>query len=323
MKKLSLTVLVLSPLSLIVLGPGCADKGDAAQVVTGLVDATEVDVASKIPGRVSEMRVKEGDRVQEGQLLLKIESEEITAKIAQVEAGLDAARAKLKLAEIGARPEEKAAAREALDAAEHQSGIAQKMYDRVASLFEKGAASQAQLDDAQFKRDTSNDQRAMAQAKRDMVDNGARPEEIDGLGALVKQAEGTLQEVASYDKETTQVAPIAGEVSKIILHRGELAATGYPILTIVDTADVWATFAVREDLLAAVKKGQRIEAEVPALGRTATFEVFNISALGDFATWRATSEKNSFDLKTFEVKARPVAPLEGLRPGMTVRWRVR
>jgi HlyD family secretion protein len=113
---------------------------------------------------------------------------------------------------------------------------------------------------------------------------------------------------------------VDGEIARIVLHEGELAATGYPILTIVTIDAPWASFAVREDLLKELKVGTRVTAEVPALGRTVEFEVYSIAAMGDFATWKATNAKDSFDLKTFEVKARPTAKIEGLRPGMTVRW---
>jgi HlyD family secretion protein len=163
--------------------------------VTGLVDATEVDVASKIPGRVKSLAVREGDRVQEGQELLTIESQEVLAKIDQVSAGLDAANAKLALARKGARREERDAAQRQLDAARHQADIAKKNFDRVTSLFASGAAAQAQMDDAQSKLDLARDQLAVAEAHAAIVQEGARPEELDALAALVRQGQGTLAEV--------------------------------------------------------------------------------------------------------------------------------
>lgn len=300
----------------------CGEATEARTVVTGLIDATEIDVASKIPGRIKDLAVREGDTVEAGQTLVTLESEEIQAKIEQVTAAIEAAQAKLKLARNGARNEEKAQARRALDAARHQVEIAKKMFDRMNDLVAKGSISRAVFDDAEFKFNVSKDQLAIAEARWEMVRNGAREEEIEALEALVRQGEGTLSEVRSYGKEQVQTAPLAAEVSKIILHPGELAATGYPIVTLVDLKDLWATFAVREDLLKQVRPGTRIQGEVPALGRTVAFEVFRLAPMGDFATWKATSEKNRFDLKSFEVKARPVEPVEGLRPGMTVRWAV-
>lgn len=247
---------------------------------------------------------------------------EIDAKVRQVSAAIEAAQARLKMARKGARDEEREQAKKALDAAQHQVALARKMYDRIKALLDQGSVPQATYDDVAFKYDVARDQLQIAQARYDMVKKGARDEEIEALEALVRQAEGTLDEVRAYEAETDQKAPITGEVTKVMVHAGELAATGYPIVTLVDLTDIWATFAVREDLLKRLPMGARLTADVPALGKTVEFQVFNVSALGDFATWRATSEKNSFDLKSFEVKARPVTPVEGLRPGMTVRWRV-
>ena len=298
----------------------CKAKSDLPPVLTGLVDATEIDVASKIPGRIKELAVKEGDQVKEGDKLLVIESEEILAKMDQASAAIGAAQAKLKMARHGARVEEKKQAKKALEAAQQQAEITRKMHDRLIALREKDAVSQAKFDEVEFQFNVAQAQLGLAQARVEMVENGARSEEIEALEQLVKQGEGVLSEVKSYSKEMVQNAPITGEVSKIILHKGELAATGYPIITLVDMSDIWAAFSVREDLLKSLAIGQDIKVQIPALGKTATMKVFHIAPLGDFATWRATSDKNSFDLKTFEVKVRPTEPIEGLRPGMSVRW---
>ena len=303
---------------LVVLLSACTEP--PPPVVTGLVDATEVDVASKIPGRVKALAVREGDTVQEGQELVTIESQEVLAKIDQVSAGLDAAQAKLALARKGARREERDAAQRQLDAARHQAELARKNFDRVSALFSSGAVPQAQMDDAQSKNDLAKDQLAVAEAHAAIVAEGARPEELEALAALVRQGQGTLAEVRSYGSETVQRAPIAGEVSKIVVHKGELAATGYPIITLVDRSDMWVSFPVREDLLRNLKQGDTLQVEVPALGRTLPVQVTSIAALGDFATWKATSEKARFDLKSFEVKARPTVTVAELRPGMTARW---
>jgi HlyD family secretion protein len=298
----------------------CAGQPPARKAVTGLVDATEIDVASKIPGRVTEMHVREGDHVEAGQKLATIESEEIAAKMQQVHAAIDAADAKLRMARSGARREEVEAVRQQVEAAKHQVEIAKKMYERVEKLRDSGAIADAKFDEAKFQYDVARDQLAIAEAKLTVVRKGARPEEIEALTALVDQGKGTLAEVTAYEKETTQTAPIAAEVSKIVVHRGELAATGYPIVTLVDTSDMWVTFTLREDALRNVRKGAVIKVQVPALDRDAELEIYNIAAMGDFATWRATSERDSFDLKSFEVKARPTKPVDGLRPGMTIRW---
>jgi HlyD family secretion protein len=307
-------LLLLSSLALAACGP----RGPAP--VTGLVDATEIDVASKIPGRVKAIAVREGDKIEAGQELVTIESQEVSAKIDQVRAAVAAAKAKLALARRGARAEEKDQAQRALETAQAQLAMAQKAHDRAVALLKSETITQATFDDADFKYKAAQDQVAMAQARHDMVVKGARAEELEALEALVRQGEGSLAEVESYGKETVQTAPIGGEVAKILVHRGELAATGFPILTLVDRSDSWVAFPLREDLLAEVKVGTTLQVEVPALRRTIPMTVFSIAPMGDFATWRSTGEKGSFDLRTFEVKVRPEKADPDLRPGMTARF---
>ncbi len=300
---------------------GCDEPAPvpARRVITGLVNATEIDVASKVPGRVLELPVREGDRVTKGQMLARLESHELEAKLTQVNATIEAADARLALARKGARDEEKRAAAKQLDAARHQVNLTRKMYDRVATLVDKQAVPRSKFDEIEFKYEVSRDQLAMAEARYSALQSGARDEEIQALEALVAQARGGLDEVEAYRRETEQVAPLDAEVSKIVVNVGELAATGYPILTLVDLSSLWASFAVREDQLATLHVGDVVQLEVPALGRTVPMRVDHVAVLGDFATWKATSDKDRFDLKSFEVKARPEQPVEGLRPGMTVR----
>ncbi len=318
MKKIAVLILTMAFFA------GCSEsKTSDAVVVTGLVDAVEIDVASKVPGRVKELFVREGDTVKLGDKLITIESEEIMAKIDQVTAAIDASKAKLKMAERGARAEEKEAAKKALDASNHQLEIAKKNFDRMKELRDKNALPQAKFDEAEYAVNAATDQVAISEARYSIILKGARSEEIDGLRALVKQGEGTLSEVQSYHKEMSQIAPVSGEISKIILHKGELAATGYPIITIVDLSDLWVSFSLREDMLKNVKKGMKISVFLPALDKNIDMEIYAISAMGDFATWKATTEKKSFDLKSFEVKARTLAPVEGIRPGMTARWGIK
>lgn len=295
-------------------------RTEAPAAITGLVDATEIDVASKVPGRVHDLKVQEGEAVDEGQVLSVIESDELDAKLTQATAATAAASAKLKLAQRGARKEDKEAALRQLEAAQHQAEIAGKMFERMKMLLATGSIPQASYDDAESKFNLAKDQLALAQTRLDLVQRGARSEEVEALVAQVSQTQGLLAEVSSYRKETVQRAPLSAVVSKVILHKGELAATGNPILTLVDLDSAWVSFPVREDRLKGLQPGAVLQVEIPALGLTVPMRVFNVSPLGDFATWRATSDRGSFDLKSFEVKARPQAKVAGLRPGMTARW---
>lgn len=314
---------------LIVFLTGCEDglnkltttsRGSSSLQITGLIHATEIDVASKVPGRVVAVHVQEGQHVKSGDLLVELNLDELDAKLLQATSSIDAAKAQLALAEKGARPQEKKALTNQVDSARAQVDVTKKMLDRMSKLLEEKAVPQAKYDEVEFKYQVSLNQLEMAQAKLDAVNKGARSEEIRALEALVEKGESVAKEIEIYQRERTQTSPVDGEVSKIVVHEGELTNTGYPIITLVKMDDIWASFAIREDRLKNLRIGDEVEIEVPALDRKIPMKVANISALGDFATWRATSDRDRFDLKSFEVKLRPTQPVDGLRPGMTARW---
>ena len=314
---------------LVVFLTGCEDglnkltttsRGSSSPQITGLIHATEIDVASKVPGRVVAVHVQEGQHVKSGDLLVELNLDELDAKLLQATSSIDAAKAQLALAEKGARPQEKKALTNQVDSARAQVDVTKKMLDRMSKLLEEKAVPQAKYDEVEFKYQVSLNQLEMAQAKLDAVNKGARSEEIRALEALVEKGESVAKEIEIYQRERTQTSPVDGEVSKIVVHEGELTNTGYPIITLVKMDDIWASFAIREDRLKNLRIGDEVEIEVPALDRKIPMKVANISALGDFATWRATSDRDRFDLKSFEVKLRPTQPVDGLRPGMTARW---
>ena len=314
---------------LVVFLTGCEDglnkltttsRGSSSLQITGLIHATEIDVASKVPGRVVAVHVQEGQHVKSGDLLVELNLDELDAKLLQATSSIDAVKAQLALAEKGARPQEKKALTNQVDSARAQVDVTKKMLDRMSKLLEEKAVPQAKYDEVEFKYQVSLNQLEMAQAKLDAVNKGARSEEIRALEALVEKGESVAKEIEIYQRERTQTSPVDGEVSKIVVHEGELTNTGYPIITLVKMDDIWASFAIREDRLKNLRIGDEVEIEVPALDRKIPMKVANISALGDFATWRATSDRDRFDLKSFEVKLRPTQPVDGLRPGMTARW---
>lgn len=288
--------------------------------ITGLVSATEIDIASKVPGRLVKLYVQEGQHVSAGDPLADLNLDELDAKLLQATSSIDAAKAQLALAEKGARPQEKKAAANQVEAAKAQVDVTKKMLDRTKKLLDENAIAQAKYDEVEFKYQVSVSQLEMAQAKLDATIKGARSEEIQALEAMVQKGESVAAEINIYQKERHQVAPVDGEISKIVVHEGELCNTGYPIITIVKLDDIWTSFAIREDRIKDLRIGDIVNIEIPALDRVIPMKIANISAMADFATWRATSDRDRFDLKSFEVKLRPTQPVDGLRPGMTARW---
>jgi HlyD family secretion protein len=151
-----------------------------------------------------------------------------------------------------------------------------------------------------------------------MALNGAEAEDKEAALALVDRAKGAVKEVKSYLTETTLTSPIDGEISEIFPKQGELVGTGAPIMNVVNMNDIWFTFNVREDLLGDMKMGSTFTVKIPALNsQTAEVKICYIKALASYATWKATKNTGEFDVKTFEVRARPVKIVTDLRPGMT------
>jgi len=287
-------------------------------VIQGEVEATQVQVSSKITGRIDDLLVKKGDAVTKGQLLAVIDSPEIRAKLRQAQAVRSAASAQSEKADKGAREEEVATARTMWLRAKAAADLAAKTYERVQRLHRDGVVATQKLDEAEGQWEAAKNAEVGAKASYDMVLKGARNEDRKSAKALADQASGTVAEVESYLAETRLFSPMNGEVADIMPEKGELVSAGYPVMLVIDLNDVWITFNLREDLLTKVRIGTVFEARFPALGnRTAKLRVNYISSLGDFAVWRATKASGDFDMKTFEVRAVPVERLPGLRPGMS------
>lgn len=294
-----------------------------ADVVQGQVEATEVDVSAKIAGRVRALAVAEGQEVRAGDLLAEIDSPELDARLRQAEAARDAARAQSEKARNGAREEEVRQARAQRDRAREAAALARLTFERLERLARDGVVARQRRDEAETQWRTAEAAVEAAQAGLDMAERGARTEDKEAAEALVERARGAVSEVEAFRRETRVEAPSAGEVARRNVEPGELVSPGLPLLTLVDRRDLWVTFQLREDRLAGLGVGEVLRARFPALGlEELELEVFSIAAEGDYATWRATSASGGFDLKTFEVKARPRKAAPGLRPGMTavVAW---
>ena len=285
----------------------------------GEVEATEIDVGAKVPGRVETVRVKLGQTVAAGDLLFTLDSPELRAKLTQAEGARDAAGALSRKADTGARQEEIRAAEQQWLRAQAATELADVTLERVERLLRDGVVPRQRRDEAGAQAKASRAAEASARAVYDMAQAGARVEDRAAATAVAAQAGGAVSEVQAYLAETQIKAPRAGEVASLLVDPGEISPAGFPVITLVDLTDAWVVFQIREDQLAGIGLGTELPGRVPALGqREVKFKVDHLAALGAFATWRATSASAGFDLKTFEIRARPVAPVAGLRPGMSV-----
>ena len=292
------------------------DRGP--EVMQGQVEVSEYRVSSKVPGRILEIRVKEGDYVKVGDTLAILDAPDVRAKMAQARSAEDAAAALELKAQNGARKEQIQGAYQVLQQAKAGLEIADKSYGRVQRLFDEGVMSAQKRDEAFAQYKAMEAQCKAAQSQYDMAVNGARREDKLAAQAQVGRARGAVQEVNSYLGETVQTAQMEGEVSSVYPKVGELVGTGSPIMTISIMDDMWGTFNVREDQLNGMKVGSEFTAFVPAFNKDVRMKVYYMKDQGSYAVWKATKANGQYDLKTFEVKARPVERLEGLRPGMSL-----
>jgi HlyD family secretion protein len=316
--NLMLAVIGFTAVVIIVAVIGFFAFGREPEVIQGQVEVGEYRVSSKVPGRILEIRVKEGDFVKVGDTLAILDAPEVRAKMEQARSAEDAASALELKAQNGAREEQIRGAYNLLQQAKAGYEIAEKSYQRIQRLFDEGVISAQKRDETYATYKAMEAQMKAAQSQYDMAVNGARREDKMAAAAQVGRARGAVQEVNSYIHETVQIAQMEGEVMDIYPKQGELVGTGSPIMTIAIMKDIWGTFNVREDQLNGLAMGKTFTAFVPAFNKDIQMKVYYMKDQGSYAVWKATKANGQYDLKTFEVKARPVDAMEGLRPGMSL-----
>lgn len=286
--------------------------------IQGEVEVAEYRVSSKLPGRVLELRVKEGDYVHVGDTLAILEVPEVESQKKMLEATNEATEALQDLTDAGARKEQVQAAYQLYQQALTAADIAKKTYTRMQNLYDEGVISGQKRDEAFAAYKATEAQVQAAKSQYDMANNGAREQEKRIAQKNSQAAKSAVDVVSNLLRETVQVSQVEGEVSDVYPKVGELVGLGSPIMSISIMSDLWGTFNVREDRLQGLSKGSEFTAFVPAFGKDIRMKVYYLKDEGSYATWKATKDNGDYDRKTFEVKARPVTKLDGLRPGMSL-----
>ena len=289
------------------------------QIIQGQAEATQVRVSGKLPGRVVEFMVEEGQHVLAGDTLVHIHSSLVEAKLSQAEAMETEAKAQNKKVDSGTRVELLNSAYDMWQQAQAGLTIAKKTYERMQSLYKKGVVSEQKRDEAEAAYKAMVATESAAKSQYEMAKAGAQAEDKAAAAAMVAAAQGSVAEVESILSDSYLTAPTDGEISDIFPNVGELVSLGAPIMNVLKLDDMWVSFNVREDLLENLTMGAEVQAIIPALeNKEVTLKVFYIRDMGSYAVWRATKVTGQYDAKTFQVKARPVEPVDNLRPGMSV-----
>ncbi|MGP9543629.1 HlyD family secretion protein [Psychrobacter sp. AOP7-B1-25] len=328
-KKALFALFILIFLGIIAYGLYKSNAHSEPEMITlqGQMQMQQTSIAAKVPGRIAQIMVTEGDTVTAGQQLIEMDSPEINAKINQARAGKRIAQSQLDKAENGARPQEIAQAKAAWQANKAASDLAENTYQRVNRLYEEGLMARQKRDEAYAQYLATQDQTEAARLQYDLALEGTRTEDVFAATAQVAQVDAKLDEALVAKEEANLRSPIAGIVDNVIVSAGEVIGQGVPLLTLVDTNNQWVVLNVTESYLNQFAIGQTFTGTIPALSSvdkpyTKQFTVYASSSLSDFATWRPTNNDDGFDVRTFEVKARPSKPDARIRSGMSVVIRI-
>ncbi|MDD2961101.1 MAG: efflux RND transporter periplasmic adaptor subunit [Muribaculaceae bacterium] len=305
-------VLILAIVGLLLIRP-------ASTILQGQADASSVRVSGKLPGRVAEFYVEEGQAVKQGDTLVRIHSSLVDAKLMQAQAMETVASSMNQKVDAGTRIQIKNAAYDLWQQAIAAETITKKTYERLESLYKQGVVSEQKRDEAQAAYTAAQAAAKAAKSQYDLAVEGAQKEDKASAAAMVNAAKGSVDEVKAILEDQYLTAPCDGEISDIYPHVGELVAMGAPIMSVLKVQDMWITFNVREEMLNDMPMGKEIEVMIPALNKQkAKMKVFYIHDMGSYAVWSATKATGDYDSKTFQVKMRPETRIPNLRPGMSI-----
>ena len=314
---IALLCLIIATVALAIIGFFFLKSPD--EIIEGQADATSVRISGKLPGRVTDIYVKEGDMVRAGDTLIHIHSSLAEAKLSQAEAMKNVAKAGEEKVDAGTRVQIIQSAEQLVAQAAAARQIAQKTYERMENLYKENVVSEQKRDEAKAAYDAALAGGNAAKSQLSLAKSGAQREDKAAAASMVNVAQSGIAEVESLLEDQYLVAPCDGQIDQIYPEVGELVSLGAPLMSLLKISDKWVTFNVREDLLTRFKLGEKVKVMIPALDKKETeMEVYYIRDMGSYATWRATKATGQWDSRTFEVKARPLDTIPDLRPGMTV-----
>ena len=318
-KQLGVAFIVVLVAIVMVSAIGIIAMSDKPVVLQGQIEATEIRISGKLPGRIDTFLVREGQYVKMGDTLVVINSPEAWAKFQQVNALEDIAKFQNKKIDDGTRRQIVRSVEELWNKSKSDLQLAKVTYGRIQALYKDSVVTSQRKDEveAMYKAAVAAERAAHQQFL--LVKDGAQKEDKESARSLVDAARGTVNEVQALLMDARLTAPEDGQIATIFPKRGELVAPGTPIMNLIVMNDVHAVLNIREDLMPQFKIGGTFKADVPALDKKdIEFRIYYISPLGSFATWKSTKQTGSYDMQTFEIHARPVQAVEGLRPGMSV-----
>ena len=317
---LTMACLVVAVIVVAIIGFVFMNRPD--KYVEGQVEGTTVKISGKLPGRVVEFYVAEGDTVHAGDTLVHIHSSIVEAQLGQAEAMRNATAAQNRKVDAGTRAQIIQAAADMVAQAEAAVTITERTYRRMENLFQEGVMSEQRRDEARAAYDAAVAARNAAQSQLSLARQGAQTEDKESAAALVDAADSSVDQVEAILEDSYLTAPYDGTIDQIYPEEGALVALGAPIMNLLRMDKRWVTFNVREELLNELPLGAKVHVMIPALDRRdIEVEVYFIRDIGTYATCRSTKTTGSYDSRTFQIKARPTGDVPNLRPGMSAIYK--
>lgn len=318
-KTISIAFIIILALTVLISLIGMMLMGRQPLVLQGQVEATEIRISGKLPGRVDAFLVQEGDWVRAGDTLVVINSPTVEAKYRQVNALEQVAQEQNKKIDAGTRRQIVATARQLWNKTQSDLALAKITYQRILTLYKDSVVTSQRKDETEAIYKAAQAAERAAYEQYQMAVDGAQSEDRASARSMVEAARSTVEEVSALLVDSRLTAPEDGQIATIFPKRGELVAPGTPIMSLIVMSDAHVVLNIREDLMPRFKMGGTFVGDVPALAREMVeFRIYYISPLGSFATWKSTKQTGSYDMQTFEIHARPTQAIEGLRPGMSV-----
>lgn len=322
-KKKKYLLLALIPVLLAVIAFGLWKSYQPAPLeLQGRVEAETVQVATKVPSRIEEIYVEEGQRVKKGDVLVRLNSPEIQAKKQQAAAALQSALALQSTAERGSQEENIASLYANWQSLKAQQNLAKVSYERGANLFKEGVISRQRRDELYAASQSAAQMTEAAYQQYARAKRGSTSQQKSSADAQVDIAQAALDEANALEAETQLVAPVNGTVSKTYGKVSELVATAVPVVSLIED-QMWVSLNIREDQYAPFQKMSSIEGYIPALDKTATFKIKQISAEGEFATIKTTRQTGGYDMRSFKLHLVPAPAIPELKVGMSVLFKLK
>lgn len=318
-KYIAVAFIAVLILAVIISGVGILALGNKPEILQGQIEATEIRISGKIPGRIDRFFVKEGQNIQKGDTLVIINSPEIRAKYDQVNALGDVAVYENQKVEEGTRKQVIESVRQLWVKTQSDLELARTTYNRIQSLYRDSVVTAQRRDETEALYKAAQSAERAAYQEYQMALDGARKQDRESSRSLVSAAKSSIQEVASLLEDSKLTAPESGQIAVIYPKQGELIGPGSPIMSLIVLEDAYVILNVREDLMPHFKVGGKFKGDVPSVNQKGIeFEIYYISPLGSYSTWKSTKQVGSYDMRTFEIKAKPTRKTTDLRPGMSV-----